>query len=288
MDKKAIVLSVAGSDSSGGAGIQADIKTISALGGYAATAITAITVQNTLGVQAVHPVPAELVGKQMQAVMEDLRPDAIKIGMTGNVEIISEIARLLHQYSPRQVVLDPVMVSTSGHNLMTDEAVEAICTLLLPEVSLVTPNLHETEVLLQQPVHTVDEMEDAVCRLFEKYHCAFLIKGGHLKGNEMCDVLYDGNQLNIFGSNRIRSGNLHGTGCTLSSAIATFLAQGASLYEAVEQAKEYISCAIEAGKDLHIGQGNGPLWQYPNMISPVNNKLSHETHYHYISGLSSG
>ena len=154
MDKKAIVLSVAGSDSSGGAGIQADIKTISALGGYAATAITAITVQNTLGVQAVHPVPAELVGKQMQAVMEDLRPDAIKIGMTGNVEIISEIARLLHQYSPQQVVLDPVMVSTSGHNLMTDEAVEAICTLLLPEVSLVTPNLHETEVLLQQPVHT--------------------------------------------------------------------------------------------------------------------------------------
>ena len=122
MDKKAIVLSVAGSDSSGGAGIQADIKTISALGGYAATAITAITVQNTLGVQAVHPVPAELVGKQMQAVMEDLRPDAIKIGMTGNVEIISEIARLLHQYSPQQVVLDPVMVSTSGHNLMTDEA----------------------------------------------------------------------------------------------------------------------------------------------------------------------
>ena len=118
MDKKAIVLSVAGSDSSGGAGIQADIKTISALGGYAATAITAITVQNTLGVQAVHPVPAELVGKQMQAVMEDLRPDAIKIGMTGNVEIISEIARLLHQYSPQQVVLDPVMVSTSGHNLM--------------------------------------------------------------------------------------------------------------------------------------------------------------------------
>ena len=126
MKEKAIVLSVAGSDSSGGAGIQADIKTISALGGYAATAITAITVQNTLGVQAVHPVPAELVGEQMQAVMEDLRPDAIKIGMTGNVEIISEIARLLHQYSPRQVVLDPVMVSTSGHNLMTDEAVEAI------------------------------------------------------------------------------------------------------------------------------------------------------------------
>ena len=133
MDKKAIVLSVAGSDSSGGAGIQADIKAISALGGYAATAITAITVQNTLGVQAVHPVAAELVGQQMQAVMEDLQPDAIKIGMTGNVEIIYEIVRILRRYSPRKVVFDPVMVSTSGHSLMTDEALEAIRTKLIPE-----------------------------------------------------------------------------------------------------------------------------------------------------------
>ena len=137
MDKKAIVLSVAGSDSSGGAGIQADIKAISALGGYAATAITAITVQNTLGVQAVHPVAAELVGQQMQAVMEDLQPDAIKIGMTGNVEIIYEIVRILRRYSPRKVVFDPVMVSTSGHSLMTDEALEAIRTKLIPKVTLV-------------------------------------------------------------------------------------------------------------------------------------------------------
>ena len=270
MKEKAIVLSVAGSDSSGGAGIQADIKTISALGGYAATAITAITVQNTLGVQAVHPVPAELVGEQMQAVMEDLRPDAIKIGMTGNVEIISEIARLLHQYSPRQVVLDPVMVSTSGHNLMTDEAVEAICTLLLPEVSLVTPNLHEAAVLLQQPIHTVDDMEYAAHLVYEKYHCACLVKGGHLTGNEMCDVLYDGHELHLFGARRIHSGNLHGTGCTLSSAIATFLAQGFPLYEAVELATTYITKAIEAGKDLHIGQGNGPLCHFPYLVNPVN------------------
>ena len=270
MDKKAIVLSVAGSDSSGGAGIQADIKAISALGGYAATAITAITVQNTLGVQAVHPVAAELVGQQMQAVMEDLQPDAIKIGMTGNVEIIYEIVRILRRYSPRKVVFDPVMVSTSGHSLMTDEALEAIRTKLIPKVTLVTPNLHETEVLLQQPVQTIDEMEDAACRLFEKYHCAFLIKGGHLTGHEMCDVLYDGKELNIFGGRRIHSANLHGTGCTLSSAIATFLAQGSSLYEAVEQAKEYICCDIEAGKNLRIGQGNGPLWHFPFPTPPVN------------------
>ena len=159
MDRKVVVLSVAGSDCSAGAGIQADIKTISALDGYAATAITALTVQNTLGVQSVHPVSAELVGRQMQAVMEDLQPDAIKIGMTGNVMIVDEIVRVLRQYSPRRVVFDPVMVSTSGHKLMTDEAVEAICTRLLPVVSLVTPNLNEAEVLLRQPVHTVDDME---------------------------------------------------------------------------------------------------------------------------------
>lgn len=270
MDKKAIVFSVAGSDSSGGAGIQADIKTISALGGYAAAAITAITVQNTLGVQAVCPVPAEVVGQQIRAVMDDLKPDAIKIGMTGNVDIVCEIAHVLHQYSPRQVIFDPVMVSTSGHKLMPDEAVDAICTRLFPEVSLVTPNLLEAAVLLQQPIGSIEEMEEAVLRLYEKYRCAFLIKGGHLDGNDMCDVLYDGKQMNLFGGRRILSENLHGTGCTLSSAIATFLAQGLSLYEAVEQAKEYVSQAIISGRNLHIGQGNGPLWHFPCSINPEN------------------
>ncbi|RGN31801.1 bifunctional hydroxymethylpyrimidine kinase/phosphomethylpyrimidine kinase [Bacteroides oleiciplenus] len=270
MDKKVIVLSVAGSDCSAGAGVQADIKTISALGGYAATAITAITVQNTLGVQGVHPVEAGVVGRQMEAVMEDLKPDVIKIGMTGNVEIINEIVRVLHQYSPRQVIFDPIMVSTSGHKLMTDEAVEAICTKLLPVVSLVTPNLHEAEVLLQQPIHTVDDMELAAHLVYEKYQCACLVKGGHLTGNEMCDVLYDGHELHLFGARRIHTGNLHGTGCTLSSAIATFLAQGFPLYEAVELAKTYITKAIEAGKDLHIGQGNGPLCHFPYLVNPVN------------------
>lgn len=269
MDKKAIILSVAGSDSSGGAGIQADIKTISALGGYAATAITAITVQNTLGVQAVHPLEADLVGRQMRAVLEDLRPDAVKIGMTGNAAIIREIVRMLHRYSPRCVVYDPVMVSTSGHSLLTDDALESIRTCLLPKVSLATPNLQEAEVLLQQPVRTVEEMEEAACFLQKKYGCAFLIKGGHLSGHEVCDVLYDGNELNIFGGLRIRSTNLHGTGCTLSSAIATFLAQGASMYEAVEQSKEYIAHAIEAGQDLGIGRGNGPLWHFLPPNSPV-------------------
>lgn len=261
-DKKAIVLSVAGSDCSGGAGIQADIKTISALGGYAAAAVTAITVQNTKGVQSVHNLPAAWVEQQMEAVMEDLRPDAIKIGMTGDEEVIRSIARVLRKHAPRQVVFDPVMVSTSGHKLMDENAMAAIRTELFPVVSLVTPNLHETEVLLQKRVRTVDDMEKAACSLYDKYRCAFLIKGGHLEGYDMCDVLYDGKELNLFGSRRIHSFNLHGTGCTLSSAVATFLARGHSLYESVEQAKEYVSRAIEAGKDLRIGQGNGPLWHF--------------------------
>ena len=268
--KKVIVLSVAGSDSSAGAGIQADIKTISALDGYAATAITAVTVQNTLGVQGVHPLPAELVGRQREAVMEDLRPDAVKIGMTGNEAIIGEIADVLRRYPVRHVVFDPVMVSTSGHKLMTDEAIDAIRTRLLPMVSLVTPNLHEAEVLLRQPVRTVDDMECAARQLCEEFRCACLVKGGHLEGNDMCDVFYDGRELHLFAAGRIHTENLHGTGCTLSSAIATFLAQGFPMYEAVELAKTYITKVIEAGKDLHIGQGNGPLWHFLYPMNPMN------------------
>lgn len=272
MDQKATVLSIAGSDSSGGAGIQADIKAISALGGYAATAITAVTVQNTMGVQTVHPVPAELVGAQIRAVMEDLHPDAVKIGMTGTVDVIREIARLLRLYAPRQVVFDPVMVSTSGHSLLADEAVGAIGALLMPSVSLVTPNLHEAAVLLGRSVHSVEDMEDAARSLYAKYGCAFLLKGGHLPGREMCDVLYDGDRLSRFSGRHIPSRNLHGTGCTLSAAIATLLAQGASLHDAVGQAKSYVTAAIEAGKDLHLGQGNGPLWHFPPSVHAVINR----------------
>lgn len=262
--KKAIVLSVAGSDSSGGAGIQADIKTVSALGGYAATAITAVTVQNTLGVQEVFPIPAEVVGRQMEAVIEDLQPDVIKIGMTVSSETTREVARVLRKYACPQVVFDPVMVSTSGHQLMDDEAMETVCTELFPQVSLVTPNLHEASVLLQQPVRTVDDMEEAARLLYHKYGCAFLIKGGHLAEVDLYDVLFDGKELNVIGGKRIRSRNLHGTGCTLSSAIAVLLAQKHLLYEAVGRAKEYINSAIDAGKEILIGQGNGPLWHFPS------------------------
>ncbi|MCI1681645.1 MAG: bifunctional hydroxymethylpyrimidine kinase/phosphomethylpyrimidine kinase [Bacteroides sp.] len=262
MDRKVIVLSVAGSDPSGGAGIQADIKAISALGGYAATAITAVTVQNTLGVSDVYSLPPDLIGKQMEAVLDDLQPDAVKIGMTGSAAVVREIVRVLRQYQMKQVVFDPVMVSTSGRRLMEEDAVEAVCEELFPVTTLVTPNLHEAELLIGKPVRTVEEMLVAGKTLSERYGCAFLIKGGHLAGEEMCDVLCDSEQVHYYKSPRIESGNLHGTGCTLSSAIATFMVQGCGLPDAVERAKHYTSAAIEAGRDLHIGHGNGPLWHF--------------------------
>lgn len=256
-----IILSIAGSDPSGGAGIQADIKTISALGGYAAAAITALTVQNTLGVQSVTPVDATVVSAQVRAVMDDLHPHAIKIGMTGSGAVIHTLADLLQGYTG-PVVLDPVMASTSGHRLMDSEALGTLRRELLPCCTLVTPNLPETQRLLGRPATTVDEMKLAAQELGHTYGCAFLIKGGHLEGGSMCDVLYDGRRHHLFTAPRIHTANLHGTGCTLSSAIATCLAQGHPLPEAVSRAKSYISQAIEAASHLHIGEGNGPLWHF--------------------------
>ena len=242
MKKYPCVLSIAGSDCSGGAGIQADLKTISALGGYAATAITAITVQNTLGVRAIHPVPPVYVRGQIEAVMEDIRPDAVKIGMINDVEIVKTIASCLRTYRPRFVVFDPVMVSTSGHRLIEEDAISALTRELMPLASLITPNLSEAEVL--------------------KFGCgSVLLKGGHLEGDKMCDVLQivGEDKPHLFISDKIESKNTHGTGCTLSSAIATFLALGYDMPQAVEHAKAYVTKGIHAGKDVHIGEGHGPL-----------------------------
>ena len=258
----AIVLSIAGSDPSGGAGIQADLKTISALGGYAAAAISAITVQNTLGVQSVTPVDASVVASQIRAVMEDLHPQAIKMGMTGSEETIQAIAEALRPYPKCPTVLDPVMASTSGHRLMPPSAIHTLCHLLFPLCTLVTPNLPETQRILGREVTTIDEMKEATQALSERYGCAFLLKGGHLEGESMCDVLFDGHRHHLYASPRISTTNLHGTGCTLSSAIATLLAQGQELTEAVRQGKEYITRAIAAARPLHIGHGNGPLWHF--------------------------
>lgn len=258
-----VVLSIAGSDPSGGAGIQADTKTVSALGGYAATAITAVTVQNTRGVTAVEYLPAELVAAQIGAVLDDLHPDAIKIGMTGTTAIVRAIASALRAYGSPCVVADPVAVATSGKALAEPETVAALCDELFPLCLLITPNLHEASRLLGRPVTTVAEMERGAEELSRRYGCAVLVKGGHLEGDRMTDVLYDGDVVRFDGA-RIATGNLHGTGCTLSSAIATLLASGRTLREAVGEGKAYMNRAIAAARELHIGSGNGPLWHFPD------------------------
>lgn len=261
--RPAVVLTIAGSDCSGGAGIQADIKTISALGGYAASVITAVTAQNTQGVQAVYPLPAETVGQQLRSVMDDLQPKAIKIGMVYNADIVQRISETLHDYRPRHVVYDPVMISTSGRRLMTPDTVEAISRMLIPCCTLITPNLAEASLLCGSDISDTGQMEEAAHALAHRYGTAVLVKGGHLIGGDMCDILYAPDEevnCHHFQAPRIESSNLHGTGCTLSSAIATFLAQGHPLAHAVAKAKEFTRCAIVHGKSLNIGHGNGPLW----------------------------
>lgn len=261
MNKYATVLSIAGSDCSGGAGIQADLKTISALGGYAATAITAITVQNTCGVRAIHPVPPEFVKGQIEVVMEDIYPDAIKIGMINEVDIVKVIADSIRKYQPKWVVFDPVMVSTSGCKLIEDEAIESIKTELIPLSDVITPNLKEAEVLLDRKIETFEEMKEAAVALLRFGSKAVLLKGGHLHGNNMTDILQFSEKESpvLYHGVKTESRNTHGTGCTLSSAIATLLAQGYSMEQAVGDAKKYVADGIFYGKDVHIGEGHGPL-----------------------------
>ncbi|MCL1625752.1 bifunctional hydroxymethylpyrimidine kinase/phosphomethylpyrimidine kinase [Bacteroides caecicola] len=255
------ILTIAGSDCSGGAGIQADIKAISALGAYAASAITAITVQNTCGVTGIHPVPPEYVKGQIEAVMTDIRPMAVKIGMINDDEIVHVIADALRKFSPRFVVLDPVMVSTSGCKLIEDAAINALTTELMPLATLITPNLSEAEVLTGGKIEGVEGMKIAARKLLDYGSSAVLVKGGHLEEGEMCDVLQINNESapHLYTMKKIESRNTHGTGCTLSSAIATYLALGEPMTEAVRKAKEYVYRGILSGSNVHIGEGHGPL-----------------------------
>ena len=262
MNTPPVILAIAGSDPSGGAGIQADIKTVSALGGYAAAAVTAITVQNTRGVAQVEYLSPETVGRQCGAVIEDLSPDAVKIGMTGTPAIISAIAEVLERYGCRNVVFDPVALSTSGKILTQPDALETACNRLFPLCRVVTPNLPEASLLTGEPITDEEEMRRAARLLHERYGCAFLIKGGHLDADRPTDILYDG-RMYAYTADRIETSNLHGTGCTLSSAIATLLGRGLPLETAVGRAKEYVTAAIEAARTLQIGRGNGPLWHFP-------------------------
>ncbi len=250
------VLTIAGSDSSGGAGVQADLKTMTMLGCFGMSAITALTAQNTLGVQGICPVPAEFLKQQIAAVCEDIPPAAVKVGMVYDTPQILAIAEAVAQYQLPHVVVDPVMVATSGDPLLKQQAQQALTEQLFPLAELLTPNLPEAEQLTGTSITSPPQMEQAARQLSETYHTAVLLKGGHSVGS--CnDLLYAAGTATWFSGQRTDTPNTHGTGCTLSSAIASFLAQGASLEESVRRGKAYISGAIAAG--LSLGHGHGPI-----------------------------
>lgn len=257
------VLSIAGSDSSGGAGIQADIKTIAAHGLFAETAITALTAQNTLGVTGVAGVEPDFVTAQIDAVFEDIRPDAVKIGMVSSAAIIEAIARALARHEARNVVVDPVMVATSGARLIDDDAAAALTELLFPLADAITPNMPEAAALCGFAVEEEPDMERAACLLAEQSAAAVLVKGGH-RSDSADDVLALPNgSLTWLRAPRVDTRNTHGTGCTLSSAIACGLARGLTVEQAVRSAKDYVRGALGAG--LNLGKGSGPLdhmWEY--------------------------
>lgn len=257
-------LSIAGSDSSGGAGIQADIKTMTMNGVYAMSAITALTAQNTMGVTGIMEVTPEFLAEQITAVFEDIRPDAVKIGMVSSAGLIKVIAERLRQYHAKNIVVDPVMVATSGSRLMQTEAVTALAAELLPLASLVTPNIPEAEVLTGRTIESKEDMFCAAKHIGETYGCAVLLKGGH-SINDANDLLYAGGKCRWLEGKRIDNPNTHGTGCTLSSAIASNLAKGFSMEESVRRAKEYVSGALAAMLDL--GQGSGPMNHAFDLIS---------------------
>ena len=260
LPRYARVLSIAGSDSGGGAGIQADLKTFSALGCFGMTAITAITAQNTLGVKGIHGVPAEMLQAQIDAVVQDIGVDAIKIGMLHAPEIVRVVADAIRRYDIRKVVLEPVMVATSGDKLIHDETAEVLVRELFPLASVITPNLDEAGWLIGRKLHDVADMETAAQRLLEMGAKHVLLKGGHLPGDWVVDLLAgQGGLRKELGSQRIQTHNGHGTGCTLSSAIAAHMALGLELEQAVESARTYILGAIAAGAQVHTGKGHGPL-----------------------------
>ena len=254
--KMRTALTVAGSDCSGGAGIQADLKTMTMNGVYAMSVITALTAQNTTGVKSIRETDPEFLADQMDMVFTDIRPDAVKIGMVSSIDLIRTIARKLKEYKAENVVVDPVMVATSGSVLLNPDAVQTLCTELLPLAAVTTPNIPEGEILSGMSIKTAADMEKAAKMIGDTYHCAVLLKGGH-SINDANDLLYADGEMTWFSGKRIDNPNTHGTGCTLSSAIASNLAKGFTLTESVKRAKAYISDALAAMLDL--GAGSGPM-----------------------------
>lgn len=258
------VLTIAGSDSGGGAGIQADIKTISACGCYAMSAVTAITVQNTTGVSGVHPVPAQTISDQIAAVLDDIGADAVKIGMLHSSEIIKTVKNALQKYHIKNIVLDPVMVATSGDKLLRDEAIETLKNELIPITRVITPNIPEAEILLGKKIRSQEDLVPIAKELSQNRAVSVLLKAGHLTGDELIDIFYNAadDQILELKSKRIQTKNTHGTGCTLSSAIASFIALGYSVNDAVRKANNYIHRAVKSGAKYTTGKGHGPVHHF--------------------------
>ncbi|MFZ0612373.1 MAG: bifunctional hydroxymethylpyrimidine kinase/phosphomethylpyrimidine kinase [Desulfobacterales bacterium] len=258
------VLTIAGSDSGGGAGIQADLKTFAALGCYGMSVITALTAQNTTGVTGIHAVPPEFVVQQMQAVFTDIGVDAVKIGMLYSAELIRAVADELRRHQAANIVLDPVMVAQSGDKLLQDTAIAAMKNHLIPLAAVLTPNLPEAAVLLDRAVKSLDDMHAAAADLAALGSRSVLVKGGHAQGADSSDVLYvaDDRRFFVLEDRRVQTANTHGTGCTLSAAIAAGLAKGDPIAAAVRQAKAYIGAAISAGAPYRLGRGSGPVHHF--------------------------
>lgn len=261
--KMKTALTIAGSDSSGGAGIQADIKTMTCLGVYAMSAITSLTAQNTQGVKAILDCTPEFLGEQLDCVFTDIFPDAVKIGMMSQPELIEITAEKLKQYEAKNIVVDPVMVATSGARLSGNKAVNALKELLFPLACVITPNIPEAEILAEMKITSPSDMEKAAEKIGNTYNCSALLKGGH-SVNDASDVLFHNRNIRWYSTQRIDNPNTHGTGCTLSSAIASFMAKGDTLESAVQNAKDYLTGAI--GACLDLGKGSGPLAHNYNII----------------------
>ena len=253
-------LTIAGSDSGGGAGIQADLKTMSAIGVYGMSVITAITAQNTCGVKAIQPIDPDMVTAQLEAVLSDIGTDSVKIGMLHSVNIVKAVIEILDKYTPRYVVLDPVMISTSGHKLIEDDTINIIQKTLFSRSTIITPNIDEAMLLSSISISQEKDMYKAGKILLKKGCHAVLMKGGHLESKIMTDLLLtvDGEEY-IFEAENIPTSNTHGTGCSLSSAIASYLALGYTLPDSVSRAKQFVTSAIKAGKEVSTGNGHGPL-----------------------------
>jgi hydroxymethylpyrimidine/phosphomethylpyrimidine kinase len=255
-------LTIAGSDSGGGAGIQADIKSFSANGVFAMSAITAITAQNTLGVQGYTDVPLEYIAMQIDSVFADLRPDAVKTGMLSNPDTVALVAEKLHKYKAHNIVVDPVMIAKGGSPLLKNEAVKNMVGLLFPLAEVITPNIPEAEFITGKKIVSSADMHEICLILADTGAKAVLLKGGHMGTSEANDLLFDGTDFHTFTSRRISTKNTHGTGCSLASAIAANLAKKMPIYDAVASAKEYIQGAIEHADSLNIGSGHGPIHHF--------------------------